>query len=117
MYYILYSEEEQNCIPEINNYSGDLTMSFKKGFFLFDPKKYEDYTCWVLHSTIVIEGRSYVLNKDRIFKNLIDAEIIFLKLKIEESISSSFDFFMPKSFNKFVERYNELKEIYPEKFI
>ena len=114
MFYILYSDKTIDYTPEINNYTGDVTIPFKKGYFLFDPNKQPDYTCWVLRETIVYESTSYIINKKLMFDNIIRAEINFLILKIEESIKSSFDFFMPKTFCKYINRFNELKDKYPE---
>lgn len=113
MIYILYSERTHNRTPEIN-YGGGITIPVRKGAFIFDEEKNDDIYYYKSEKTLYINAEEYSINTKLTFNNPVRAEIVFLKLKIEESKASSFDFFFPKSFKNLVDRYNELKEKYPE---
>lgn len=115
MLYILYDSKTYNYTPEID-YGNGFTLSFKKGLFLFDENKnktrnsyYSDY-----YGRVIISDEYYDTKKNLIFNNPIKAEIVFLQMKIDEMKKCSFDFFMPISYKKLVDRYHELKEKYPE---
>jgi len=109
MHYILYDERTYNTLPEIE-YGAGFTLSFKKGHFLYiDSGKAR-----VSFSTVIVSGNKFHIDESLVFKNSIRAEIVFLKLKIEELQQSSYDFFCPLSFQKYVDKFNELTKKYPE---
>lgn len=113
MIYILYSAKTYNHAPEIN-YGGGVTIPVRKGYFLFNEEHTTEYYFHGPNSTIFINDEQCHIQKRYSFTNPIKAEILYLKLKIEESKQSSFDFFFPTSFSKYVIRFNELKEEFPE---
>lgn len=117
MYYILYSEEYCKFIPEINNYQGTKTISFRKGYFLFNPDNHEGYSFWILEKSIVFEESTFLINKNLTFEDYTKAEHTFLKLKIKECIDSDFYFFMPNTFQEYINKYEALKGTNPELFI
>lgn len=111
MLYILKSNKSRNIAPEVQYGSGN--MSFPIGLFLFDTnttkESYRASSDW-----IEIDSERYYINKDLKFENPIRAEIIFLRLKIKELEMCSFNFFMPKSFQKYINKYKNLTNEYPE---
>jgi len=119
MIYILNDIRTHNFKPEIE-YGMGITLPFKKGYFLYDTDKEDkQYSqSWIRgDGNIIIEGTAFNIKKNLTFDNPKKAEIIFLLLKIDELKESSFDFFMPLSFKKYVTKFNTLKAIYPEYII
>lgn len=118
MVFILYDDITVSISPEID-YGGGATMAFHRGYFLFDAEeeeKKDDLAFWVSEAmgVVTINGKDFSINHKLKYENPIRAEIVFLKLKLNEWKRSSFDFFLPKTFKKKSDRYDELLEQYPE---
>lgn len=111
MYYILYNNNTKNLRPEID-YGDGIMMPFKIGYILFDANTNHDYR--FTNDSYIIDGIKHSLKKENIFHSKTLAEIRFLQLKLSELKASSFDFFMPKSFKTFQDRYDELIVNHPE---
>lgn len=115
MIYLFFNNKTQNYSPEID-YGGGQTLSFKKGWFIFDESKEQGQVSFYMvdGTTMVIDSDPYIIRPEYTFKNPIRAELIFLKLKLCEMKNSSFDFFMPLTFSTTQKRFDELKEKHPE---
>ncbi len=114
MYYIVYNNTTKNLKPEID-YGNGITMPFKIGYILLDTNLTNDYT--LTTDFCVLNGVKYNLTNNQIFHNKNLAEIRYLQLQLIELKKSSFDFFMPKTFKSYQDRYNELTNLYPEYII
>jgi hypothetical protein len=115
MIYIFFNNKTQNYKPEIN-YGNGHNLAFKKGWFLFDEEKQSGkVSFWKVDgANMQIDGDPYQIKPEYTFKHPIKAEIAFLRLKLVEMKASSFDFFMPTTYNKIQNRFNELRENHPE---
>ena len=118
MIYILYDDRTRNFAPEIE-YGNGVTMPFKVGYVLFDEdaETKEGTSFWVNSDLekIQINGDHYAIHHK--FKNPIKAEIVFLRLKITEFEKAGFNFFLPKTYNSFLNKLKKLAEKYPEYII
>lgn len=112
MIYIIYNPKIYNISPEID-YGGGITMQFKKGYFLFDENDTSS-SFYTSGEMIYIDGDDFSIDKNLIFNNKVRAEIRFLQLKLIEMKESSFDFFLPKTFSKHLNRFESLMTDYPE---
>jgi hypothetical protein len=112
MIYLLFSDETISLTPE-NGYGGGITMPFKRGLFLFDTEK-TDINFWEREDYIELDGHRYRINKSLIFKNIKKAEIVFLRLKIDEMSKNSMKFFFPNKYDKLLKEFNRKVEENPE---
>lgn len=117
MFYILKSDDVLNLKPEIE-YSKGITLQFKKGLFIFNDEK-DKQKIFAAEFGLITDkrGERFRVHDSLTFSNEIKAEIVFLKLKIKELEDNSFSFYMPKEFDKYVVRFNELITEYPEQLI
>ena len=115
MIYLFFNNKTHNVTPE-TGYGNGHTMAFKKGWFILDEEKDNSKrTFWKIDgNNMIIDGDNYQIKPEYTFKHPIKAEIAFLRLKMIEMKNSSFDFFMPKTFEKYQSRYNELRGNHPE---
>ena len=115
MIYIFFNNKTKNYTPEMN-YGNGHTLAFKQGWFLFDESTQSTkVSFWrVDGATMMIDGNPYPIKPEMTFKHPIKAELAFLRLKILEMESSSFNFFMPKTYESVKNRYNELRQNHPE---
>lgn len=112
MVYILQSDKSINYSPE-NSYGGGVAMPFKIGWFMFDTQN-TNQSFWERDEYIEIDSERYRINKSLQFNNQIRAEIVFLRLKIQEMEKNSMSFFMPTRYEKVKQHYKQLVEKYPE---
>lgn len=114
MIFLFFSNKTYNVSPE-TGYGGGHTMAFKKGWFMFDEDNAGEVSHWKVDGVnMIVDGENYQIKPEYTFKHPIKAELAFLRLKMLEMKNSSFDFFMPRAFEKIQNRYNELREKHPE---
>ena len=115
MIYLFYNNKTHNVSPE-TGYGNGHTMAFKKGWFMLDESKNDiKVSYWKVDgATMMIDSDPYPIKQEYTFKHPIKAEIALMRLKMIDMKASSFDFFMPKTFEKIQNRYNELREKHPE---
>lgn len=115
MIYLFYNNKTFNFSPEID-YGGGSTLAFKKGWFMFDETKEQGkVSFWKVDgATMMIDSDPYPIRSEYTFKHPIKAELVFLRLKLNDLKNSSFDFFLPKTYVKLQKRYDELRENHPE---
>lgn len=114
MFYILTSQDTYSIKPE-NGYGNGTTIQFRKGLFIFNTEKTDDIFL-VNNDThqIEIAGEKFSFKDNLVFTNITKAEIYFIKLKIDEMDRNGFNYFMPKSYQNYINRFKELVSEYPE---
>jgi hypothetical protein len=112
MIYILFDNATKKYVSEINNQKNK--MNFKNGWFLFDQEKTNSNVQIINSNFIMIDDGMYEIRREFVFKHPLKAEICYLKLKINEMKKSTFDFFMPHSFEKIKQRLIFLETNHPE---
>jgi len=114
MLYILKSDKTYTIKPE-SGYGNGSGIQFKRGLFLFDTENTkENYYIRKDSNRIEIDSDLFNIKENLIFNNKIQAEIVFMKMKIVEMQNNGFNFFMPTTFEKFKNEYDQLIQKYPE---
>ena len=112
MLYILFSDSTVNLQPE-NGYGSGTTMQFKQGLFLFDTDETKS-NYWERDNSIEIDSTRYRIKDNLKFKSRKRAEIIYLRMKIDEMKENGMSFFFPTKFNKLIKNFEKLIEENPE---
>lgn len=116
MFYILYRDcsYNYNYLAE-NKEETTNKLPLQNGYFLFDTEQTKSTDFYFLSTDIIsIKSNMFTIDETLVFKNKIKAQIVYLKLKLEEFRNVHFDIFVPEVFEQYEKKFTEMMEKYPE---